>query len=329
MPVDPVEQDAVAVDGQHAVDDRHRAEADPQPDLTALGAQHRVVQPRHLGAPGLDPLDRHPLAGRDLQPQLRDGDDPGDVRLDQQRATPGQVVVVRVHEDIGRSRRSQREQVHLAEDSGQPPHVLVLEVAAGRPLVHPHGDPDLMARGNKVGQVELGRQPAARRPADQLSVDPDREPRVHPLEPQHDPRAVPVGGDRHGPDVVAGRVRRRHVRRLQRERVDHVRVRRPAVALELPMPGHRDGVPAGGVRDDDVVRGVGQGRGEPEPPVTGEREAGGIVVQPGPGRQHLRTGEEAFDVRVVCGHRHRPYRRAPVRTTHRPTFVNIGTLFAA
>ena len=304
VPVDPVEEHAVAVHGEHTVGDRDRAEADPQPDVTTLGPHHAVVQARALGAPRLDGrgdrgLDRSRTPG------------PAPVRR-QCPATSESTVSVPVPSaydactktSVGRG-RLEREQVDLAEDPGQPPHVLVLDVAAGRPLVHPDRDPGLLAGGNQVGEVELGRQPGAGRPADQLAVHVHGEPGVDTLEPQHHPGAGPVRRDRHGPDVVTGRVVGRHVRRLERERVDDVRVRRSAVPAQLPVTRDRDGVPPGGVRVLQVVGRVGHTRREPEAPVAGQRELGRVVVQPGTRGKHVGAGSEVLDVAVVMGHRHR------------------------
>ena len=86
------------------------------------------------------------------------------------------------------------------------------------------------------------------------------------------------------PPVVAGRVLVRHVRRVDGERVAHVRVGRRAVAVQLPV--RRDGqpVPAGVVEPalGEVLRRV-RARRQAERPVAGELEAGRVGPQPGAG----------------------------------------------
>jgi hypothetical protein len=185
VPVHPAQQHPVAVDGEQPVLDPDRAEPHPQVDALACRHDRRVVEPGHLGAPRLHALDPHLLARGHVDPQLGDEHPRISGNVDAQRACA--VVVAGVHEDVVHPARGPGQQRDVAEDPGHPPHVLVLEVAARRPLVHAHGHQVVCAGSDGVGDVELGRQPAALRRADLVPVDPDGEAGVDALEPQHDP----------------------------------------------------------------------------------------------------------------------------------------------
>ena len=108
-----------------------RPETDPEADLAARAAQHRVVQPGVFVRPGL---------GRD--PVLGAGVGAGDaefryrqcgraVGVDGEEAGAVVRVVVGVHEEVPDQAGLLVDQGHAAEDAGQPPHVLILEVGPG------------------------------------------------------------------------------------------------------------------------------------------------------------------------------------------------------
>jgi hypothetical protein len=242
VPVDAAEQDRAAVDEDPAVDDLDVPEADAQRHALAVGDEFALVQARGLIGPGLD-RERERTGRVDVhEAEFGDGE-PGGRRggLDAQRAGAGRVVVVGVHEEV---LEPAREQPDRAEDPGHPPHVLVFEVAAAGPLVHPHRD-HVPPRPQRPGGVELGGQPAARAVAEPDPVDPHRETRVHALEAQHGAVEREVLGELELAPVLAGRVGVGHARRVDREGVVDVRVGGPAVAVQLPE--RRDGqlVPAG------------------------------------------------------------------------------------
>ena len=241
--VDAAEEDAPAVDLQQPVLDHDGAEADPQPHALARARDLGVVEARDLGAPRLDRR-LHGLPRRDVDAELRHRDARGRVRVDPQRPRAGRVVVARVHEDVVERRRRAREQGDAAEDPRQPPHVLVLEVGPGRPLVHAHREHVLLARAQQRPDVELGRQAAAHRHPELDAVEPRPQARVDALEAQDRVRPRPLARHREAAQVVARRVLVGHVRRLDRERVDDVRVGRRAVAVQLPVRRHRQPVPA-------------------------------------------------------------------------------------
>jgi len=243
--VHPAQQDPAAVDGQPPVGDPHGAEADPQRHPLPRRGQLAVVQPRRLGRPGLDGGQRHGLARGRVHPQLGHGEAGGDVGVDPQGAGAGPVVVAGVHEPVLDPARRPGQQPDLAEDPGQPPHVLVLQVAGRRPLVDPHGQEVVPARGRQgLGGVELDRQAAAAGGAQLPAVAPHPEPGVDPLEPQHAPLGLPALGQPEAHPVVAGRVLAGDARRVDRERVGDVGVGGGAVAVQLPVGRHRQLVPA-------------------------------------------------------------------------------------
>lgn len=49
------------------------------------------------------------------------------------------MLIVGVHLMINHSAGRPGQQGHRPEDAGQPPHALVFQVTASRPLMHPHG----------------------------------------------------------------------------------------------------------------------------------------------------------------------------------------------
>ena len=127
--VDAAQQHAAAVDAQLAVLDRHGAEADPQRHRLARRAQLAVVEPRQLRAPWLDRPGGDGLPRRASTPSSGTTTRAGTSAVDAQRA-----VGVRVHEHVAGAAGRAREQLDAPEQPRQPPHVLVLEVAARRPL---------------------------------------------------------------------------------------------------------------------------------------------------------------------------------------------------
>ena len=243
--VDAAQQDAPPVDGQQPVLDGDAPEADLQPHALAGGRQRRVVESRELGAPRRDARELDGRPARYVDRELRNRQAPW--RVDPQPARSGHVVVVGVHEHV-LDRLGRAPQEHdLAEDPGQPPHVLVFEIRTRRPLVHAHRE-HVAPAPQEVAGVELDREPAAARGAEQRAVQPRLQRRVDALEAQHR-RAFELAVE--GPAVVAGRVGVGNVGRLDRERIVDVRVRRRAVAAQLPVRRDVEPVPARVV----VVRG--------------------------------------------------------------------------
>ena len=304
--VGPPEQDPAAVDGEQPVADGDGAEADPQRHPLAGRGELAVVQPGRLGRPGLDRREPDGVARGHVHPQLGHGEAGRDAGLDPQGAGAGLVVVAGVHEPVVDRPGRAGQQPDLAEDPGQPPHVLVLQVAGGRPLPHPHRQ-QVVPAGRRQGRggVELGRQPAPGRAAQLPAVEPHPERRVDPLEPQQGPLGRPVPRQPEPDPVVAGRVVGGDVRRVDRERVDDVGVGGGAVAVELPVRRHRQGRPAGVVEPGvgEGVVGVGPGR-QPEAPAPRQVERLGVRGRPGP--RGAGAGAEAQPVAGARAHRAPP-----------------------
>src|SRR6185369_3111433 len=154
VPVHAAELDSVPVEPDLPVAYLDAAEADPEADLAARAGQDRVVQPGVLVRPGL---------GRD--PVLGAGRGAGDaevryrqrrraVGVDSEGAGAAARVVVGVHEEVPDQAGRLVDQGDAAEDAGQPPHVLVLQVGPGRPLVHPDRD-HIIFGPNVPGYIEL------------------------------------------------------------------------------------------------------------------------------------------------------------------------------
>lgn len=318
MAVHAVEHDALAVHEEAVAPDLDRAEAEPERDGLARGRELRVVETRRLRRPRLDgrQLDRRDLLGRApdrLDAQLGHAEGQrigGRCRRHLGLDAAGAVGEGGAQPDVLDPADGAREQVHRSEDPRQPPLVLVLDVARGRPLVDPHDD-EVPARSDHASDVELLSEPAAGADADLDAVHPEAVPRLHSVEAQHH-RLGPVPRLRHldGASVVAGRILVGHERRLGRERVLDVRVRGSAVAavtLEHPVRGHPQQIPVGVVerlRPDGVhllavrqrVGATGRSRcsgQEAEAPLPVERERRRVGVQPGTGRAsaaRARTG---------------------------------------
>ena len=297
VPVDAVELHTMPIDLQQPVLDHHPPEADPQRHPLPRAHDRRVVEPRDLRAPGLDALDRHGRPRERVDPKLRHEHSRGDTRhIDPQPPRPRHVVVVGVHEDVVERRDGPPDQRHVAKDPGQPPHVLVLDVGARRPLVHPHREHVLDAGPEQLADRELGRQPAAPRRPHIVAVDPHARAGIDALEAQDGvAREVLRHDEAHA--VVARRVLVGHERRLDRERVAHVRVRGRAVVVQLPVRRHRQPVPAGLVIPTvDEVRGQVGARRPPKGPVAVEVQPRRVAVQPRPRGAHPLAWRAFFEV---------------------------------
>jgi hypothetical protein len=253
VPVHPVEDHPAAVDQEPVAADLHRTETEPQ-GHGLRGRGHRRVVPEgqlgrprpyvadveraHLGRrrPGLlDAESRHPQGDREGS-RFR-----GDLGID----APAAAGVAGAQPDVLQAAGRAGDQGDVAEDPRQPPLVLVLEIAGGRPLVHAHRD-HVVARPQRGAHVELVGQPAAARRADLGAVHPDAEERLDAVEPQHDPPVTePVRGHLDAAAVVAGRVLVGHVRSVDGERVLDVGVDRFAVRPgQHPVRRHGELVPA-------------------------------------------------------------------------------------
>ncbi|GAA3293923.1 hypothetical protein GCM10020295_17100 [Streptomyces cinereospinus] len=297
VPVDALEQHRPAVDLDQAVLQGDGAEPDAQGDAFAPGGQDAVVQARGLRGPRLDG-DRDRLAGGDVDGQLRDGDPAGDVGVDAQGALAGAVVVGGVHEEVPHAVRGAVQQGDVTEDARQPPLVLVLQVRARRPLVHPDGE-DVAGRPQQVPDRELVRQAGALELAEFRAVQPDAGARLDAVEAQDRVAGVrPAVGEVEGAQVVAGGVLGGDARGIHREGVEVVGVDGRPVALEDPVAGDGDRRPGPGVvpgRGEGVVLGAG-GRRQPEAPVAVQGQPGRVRGVPGARREDPAARCDVLDV---------------------------------
>jgi hypothetical protein len=313
VPVHAAEPDDVPVEPDLPVADLDAAEPDPEPDVPAGAGQDRVVQAGVFVRPGL---------GRDVPARGRAGTGLGAgdaefryrqrgraVGVDAEDADTVAGVVVGVHEEVPDRPGRLVDQGDAAEDAGQPPHVLVLQVGPGRPLVHADRD-DVVFEPNELGDIELPDQPAALAVADDRTIDEHGEARVHPVEADDGrPAGVPVRRQREAPPVLPRRVAVGDVRRVDREGIGHVGVRRGAVpgragdASQLPARGHGDVVEPAVVE----VRGL-ESRGQvaratavaelPAPVQAELADPGGLGC---PRRGMTLPGAERLDVAQVRG----------------------------
>jgi hypothetical protein len=192
-------------------------------------------------------------------------------------------------------------QIDVAEDPREPPHVLIFEIGAVGVFVDREceGVFTLLEIG---GEVEFRRGPRILGVADLDAVDVEVEGRIDAVEGDEGVAAVPVLWEREAAAVAADRiaegggsvgvVARRVAHDFGRvffERVSGVFVDRRAEAVELPVRGHRQGGPAGGV-EFRLFEALGDGRGRP-----GEMKFPGSVE---PVSERL-DGERAGSFRAV------------------------------
>ena len=195
-----------------------RSEVDP----LARGRDRRRVQPGRLGGPGLDARDADGLAGGEVDARARaPSRAPGASR--DQRPPQRPVVESAWTKTSSIAPAGRASSVTSRKMPGQPPHVLVLEVGARRPLVHAHGE-DVVLAGRR--RAPASNSPAAGCPYEVPSsaVEPRPQAGVHALEAQDRVHARPVRRQVEDPPVVAGRVLVRDERRVDGERVADVRV---------------------------------------------------------------------------------------------------------
>ena len=151
---------------------------------------------------------------------------------------PGLVVSVdpQVFDGAG----SEAAQAHRAEDAGQPPLILILEVGAGAELVHAHGD-RIGAGAHGIGHVELVGEARAAGHADPRAVHPHGGLAFDAVETQAHVAALPVGWEVEGAAVVADGVVLGREGRVDREGEVDVRVggvTPGTLAAQDPVAGH-------------------------------------------------------------------------------------------
>ena len=248
--------DLLAVDEDALVSDLDPARADGQGDVLAAAGEVQGVEIRLLVAPEHRVLDggdldrafsvHGELAGGQRLP-ARAVELPRDVRLAGEgelcleAGGPKVVAQIALDEDVAHMHGIAEEEEDLAEDAGHAPHILVLEVGA----VGPFEDEDLegvLPLVDQPGDVDLGGEVGDLRIGGEGVVDPDVERGVDALEVQIGLLRLHRGRDREVADIERAGVLVRDERRIDRDRVVHVRVVRDVIpAAEGHLPAHGDG----------------------------------------------------------------------------------------
>ena len=163
------------------------------------------------------------------------------------------VVMLRhgMDEEVAHMRLRLRDELHLAEQAGKTPEVLILDPTRGREAHDGHGEL-VLARDERIRDVERRRRERVLAVADVLPVDVDDERRLRTAELHEDALAVPRFRHSEIPHIRAdGIVFLRDLAGLHVlmavPRIRHVRVLRHAVAFHLQVPRHADGLPVAAV----------------------------------------------------------------------------------
>ena len=163
------------------------------------------------------------------------------------------VVMLRhgMDEEVAHMRLRLRDELHLAEQAGKTPEVLILDPTRGREAHDGHGEL-VLARDERIRDVERRRRERVLAVADVLPVDVDDERRLRAAERDEDVLAVPRLGHGEIAHIRAdGVVFLRDFARLYVlmavPRIRHVRVLRHAVPFHLQMPRHADRLPVAAI----------------------------------------------------------------------------------
>ena len=278
--IDAAKRNRLAVDVQPAVDDRDVSEADALSyglNRFAVGAdqfQEQRVEVRRLSSPRLDievpdrygyvrqrvrvALNEDPVAIIERVGEFHCAGFPGDPDSDVEFSGFESIIQARSNEIVVDTGLWLGKQFDGALEPGHGPEVLILEVAARRPLHH-HGRKRVPAGNHKVGHVELGGEFRVLAVTDALAVDPDIQPRVGGAEPEYDPPVLPVFRHAERRAIQPGRVVFCGDQRLvERKHVVRIDIARYAKALPFPVTGNDDGAPRGGVeiRCHEICRNV-------------------------------------------------------------------------
>ena len=141
-------------------------------------------------------------------------------------------------------------QLYAAEDTAQPPIVLIFEIRTVAPTIDLHRE-FVLACPHEFCHIKLRRRHRVLAIAHLLAVHPDVHRRMHTAEMQNEILRKHLLGDidechilSHGIAVLVGSpVLRRlgsHARTILHKRVVDININRCAVALRLPVAGHRD-----------------------------------------------------------------------------------------
>ncbi len=164
-------------------------------------------------------------------------------KLDLQAAVFKLIVKLLTHKHVAYMRAVAIEEINLAEDTRQPPHVLILEICAVAPFEHQHFY-RVLPRAQEFCGVKLTRHVANLAVADEGVIYPHIKARIHALKveenvfsAQHARRNVKVAHIQPA-GVIVG-----HVRRVAWDGIVYVGITRHVVAvvkLVLPAFWHRE-----------------------------------------------------------------------------------------
>ena len=157
-------------------------------------------------------------------------------RTIRRRLTPIDLGAYRIVADRG---GGAVQQVDIAEDAAHAELVLILQVATVAPLEHQHRQ-RIRAVRQHVGHIELARGVRDLRIPDEHAVEPHVEAGIHTLEIQERPRRGGITAMLERMQVHAARIVLRHIRRIERERIVHIRVLMPVDPMVLPDRRHRN-----------------------------------------------------------------------------------------
>ena len=264
--VDAVEREGLPVRRQNAVLDAHSAESNAQgaraidEAVLAFDVHASIVEGGVGGTPRAHAADLDTVAAvaplaHSLE-EVCEGPEAVDLQvtaeagligtthpsLDGRVTNPG--LVVGVDPQILDRPGCEVTQAHRAEDAGQPPLILILEVGTRAELVDTHGDP-VNAGAHGLGHVEFVGQTGAAGHANPRAVDPHADLTLDAVEAQGDDTTLPVCRKLEGATVVAHRVVLGREGRVDGEWEVDVgvgRVTPGAAASQDPVTGHVDRV---------------------------------------------------------------------------------------
>ena len=132
-----------------------------------------------------------------------------------------------------------QEEIHVPDDAGHAPLVLILQIGAVAPLEHQQHH-FVFALAQKRRSVKLAGVVGHLAVAQELSVDVDIEATVHALEVQHPPHAACQVGLKTAA-VYPSRVFHRHIGRIIGKGIPDIDIRGLAKAVQLPVARHGHG----------------------------------------------------------------------------------------
>ena len=150
-------------------------------------------------------------------------------------------IQIRMDEEIADVAFRTAEQVHIAENTGHPQLILILQIAAVAPFEHQHNH-CILAVVNEAGHIKFAGGMGNLAVSHKFPIDPDIKAGIDTLEIQICLCAGCPGNMERAPVRPAG-VLLRHIRRIIRERVAGIGVLVAVIAVHLPHRRDRDLLP--------------------------------------------------------------------------------------